>query len=218
MDVNLIDLLEKTFSKSDAEMPRNYIGASSIGEDCKRKIWYQCHGIQPDKIELRKGLIFKSGHTIENMLVSLLRECDDLIVETPRTTFSDSELPYFKGHIDVLITYNGQQYVVDIKTSNNSSFNQFKKNGLKSWNESYFSQLQAYMGMMGVNKAILLAINKDNSELHQEQVDFNEIYYASLVEKARAIYDSGLPPERINRSPLFFKCQFCSWKKTCHNL
>ena len=97
-----------------------------------------------------------------------------------------------------------------------SSFNQFFKHGLKKWNLRYYSQLQAYMGMSGVNKAYILVLNKDNSAIYDEFIAFNEGFYNVLKNKAALIATSPLPPPRISASPVWFACKVCKFNKVCH--
>ena len=75
-----------------------------------------------------------------------------------------------------------------------SKISLFKKNGIYRWSRIYFSQVQAYMGMSGRKRSFVIAINKDTSELHDEEVLFDEMHYSMLKEKAKKIfeYESGL--------------------------
>ena len=70
--------------------------------------------------------------------------------------------------------------------------------------------------MTGLSNGVLIAINKDTSELHQEWVNFDEILYAELKQKAKRISLACEPPDKINKSPVYKICNRCKFKKICH--
>lgn len=71
--------------------------------------------------------------------------------------------------------------------------------------------------MSGYTHGVLLAINKDTSELHHEWVEYNDVYYHGLKQKARIISESTEPPLRISNSPLFITCKMCNFRNVCHD-
>jgi hypothetical protein len=197
---------------SEKDTPRVYVGASSIGHPCKRSVWYQAHNTIPDQLAWRTKIIFKTGHHLETMLIDLIKQ-SGVRVKCEQMHVCDIEYSFFSGHLDLVVN---DEYVVDIKSCKNSEFNLFVKNGLKKWKPQYYDQLQSYMGMTGYKKAILLAINKDTGQLHQELIEFDELHYDVLRQRAKHIYHLPEPPERINKNATFYICQMCSYKKRCH--
>ena len=217
--ISLKEVVNKSLSiTSDA--PRNYIGASSIGNKCNRAIWYGYKGYKAD-IEPRMKLLFKTGHALEKLLIDHLIS-PDILVKRPSHTNNflscqDKDIPEFIGHMDLIITslIDNFRAVVDIKTCKASSFAQFVNKGLIAWNYSYYLQLQSYMGMTGIKKACLLAINKDSSELHEEWIHYDDIVYGELKAKAKFIRDHEGIPKRINDSAAFYLCKMCNYRKEC---
>lgn len=221
MDISLCDKIKQSLLTRDKDAPRDYIGASSIGHPCERKIWYQFKGVYsvaPPTLQV----IFDMGKRIEDLILDYLSNTD---IEVTRPNLGngflwcqDQELALFAGHMDAIITIQDSQEkaVLDIKTAKASSFQKFVHKGLKQWNMQYYAQLQAYMGMTKIKRAVLLAINKDTSEMHEEWIAFNELYYDELKTKARIISQNMNPPEKINRSPLFYICRMCGFKELCH--
>jgi hypothetical protein len=212
MQHSVINHIRKSIGKNNLDEPRYYVGASSIGKACERQIWYQANGyIGVYKEELK--ITFLMGKILETMLLDLLAS----VISKDSLFCKDSELDRFQGNMDAIILIGSCKAILDIKTAKASSFLIFKRKGLRQWNETYYAQLQAYMGMTGIHKAVLLCLNKDSSELHEEWITFNEIYYAMLKEKARRIIDAKLLiPERINDSPLYYLCNMCGFKEDCH--
>ena len=107
-------------------------------------------------------------------------------------------------------------HVLEFKTAKNSSFNKIKRDGVEKAEPTHFGQCQLYMRLMKVDRCLYLVTNKDNEEIHGERVRL-DIYKADeLIEKARAIIEAQLPPDRIRNDPTFFQCKFCDFAEVCH--
>jgi hypothetical protein len=205
-------------AKVSRETIRNYIGASSIGSSCVRQIWYGYKGVSGEPITPRLYRTFEVGHKLEKMVVELLLEAG-VIIERGRTELQAQEMRFFRGHVDAVILDNhlNDEAILEIKTAKDSSFKQFVNKGLLSWSPMYYAQVQAYMGMMSIHKAYVLCINKDTSELHDEEVLFDASFYDGLKFKAQIIHDADEPPPRVNNSPAYFVCKQCKFRKVCHD-
>ena len=200
---------------------RKYIGASSIGRQCNREIWYNFNGYEGDAPPAQIKKTFDVGTKLESLLLDYLELAGFNIVrptvENKHLHVKDTDVDIFQGHMDGLILLKGEgPSVLEIKTARNSSFERFKNHGLKIWSEAYYAQLQSYMGMSGYEKGVLLAMNKDTSDLHHEWVYLDMLYYHELKIKALAISSIDEMPEKINKSPLYYVCNQCQFKRICH--
>lgn len=211
--MNLSKLIYKILEQQTDE-PRPYIGASSIGNPCERAIWYGLHNPEAKYVEAKLKMTFEIGKRLEDVIKKILRE-SGLVIEDNLLTQSESYL-FFQGYPDGFFVHNSERYILEIKTANDSSFNTFKKKGLRLWNSQYYDQVQSYMGMSGVHKCYLLALNKNTSELHDEFVLFDEDRYRSLVTKAKRIGEAVVEPPRISGSASFYMCKMCFYKGICH--
>ena len=218
-NIRLSKLIEcKTGSK---EQKRNYIGASSIGNACTRALWYDFHNYAKLPHENKLLRTFEVGKKLEELVLQWLDDCN-LVIERPHLDNNnlklfDKENMCFQGSMDALLHINDKTFVIEIKTARNASFNVFKKLGLKLWYERYYAQIQAYMGMSGHHQGYVIALNKDTSDLHDELVIFDEIYFDCLRNKSFEIMCLDLKPDRINDSPLFYLCKMCEFRGTCHD-
>ncbi len=207
----LSKLIDKIVYEDDA--PRDYIGASNIGSDCLRQIWYEYTNAPSTKVSNKTRRTWEIGRRLEDFVIDLLKlagiEFKDYQVE-----LRDPVRDYFRGHFDGLMV--SPESILEIKTAKDASFKIFVKDGCKKWSPRYYAQVQAYMGMSGIHSAYILVLNKDNSEIHDEHVDFDAHFYITLVEKARLIHEAEIPPPRINGSPLFYQCKMCRFRETCH--
>ena len=207
----LIDL----YQERDDDEPRDYIGASSIGSDCLRQIWYQFKGVKAEKVPTKFRRTWAIGKKLEGLVVEWLINAG-VKVERNDYTYHAQDMPYFQGHFDGILTWRNNRAILEIKTAKDASFKIFVKKGCKVWNPQYYAQIQSYMGMSGINSAYILVLNKDNSALSDEFVIFNPVFYKKLEEKAQMIYGAHVEPPRINGSPLWFQCKMCKFNKVCH--
>ncbi len=219
--MDLVKKINDAIAFQKPEPRRNYIGASSIGRSCNRAVWYEFQGASRPDIPPTLQRIFDTGKQLEGMLLGYMELAGLCITRAlPKNNMlylEDTDLPIFQGHCDAILHLSeDESAIVEIKTANNSSFNQFVKHRLRKWSESYYSQVQAYMGMSSYTRAVILVINKDNAELHHEWVDFNQGHYNELRKKALMISQIQEAPDRINKSPLFYICNRCQYKSICH--
>ena len=207
----LTKLIESLKHEEDA--PRNYIGASSIGSDCLRQIWYEYTGAECSAVPNKLRRTWDIGKHLEGLVLEWIKNAGIELLDY-QVKFSDNILSYFQGSCDAIML--NQDGILEIKTAKDASFKVFVRDGCRKWNPKYYAQLQAYMGMSGITSAYILVLNKDNSDLFDELVKFDAEFYEKLKEKARLIHEAKSPPPRINGSPMFYFCKMCKFNKVCH--
>lgn len=207
--------IEKMQSRDD-KRTRDYIGASGIGAECLRQIWYEFKGVEAESVPTKTRRTWAIGRHLEGLILDWL---SDAGIEIQRT-WADlvaNEMPYFKGHLDSVWMKKGKPFaIIEIKTAKDASYNIFVKKGLRTWSPQYYAQIQSYMGMSGIHSAYIVVLNKDNSELADELVTFEEVFYEQLCRKAFLIANIEAAPPKINNSPLWYQCKMCKFNKVCH--
>ncbi len=197
------------------EERRTYIGASLIGSECLRQIWYEYTGASAEPISLKLKRTFEIGKRLEGLVIDLIQDCGITVLsEVAANKLFDKGLDFFQGTMDAYLP--DYEAILEIKTAKDASFKLFVKSGLKKWNPRYYAQIQSYMGMSGIFSACILVLNKDNSEIWDEFVNYDPDFYESLRQKAKLINDAKIPPPRINGSPLWYQCKSCKFRKICH--
>lgn len=194
---------------------RDYIGASSIGSDCLRQIWYAYKGFSGEKVPAKTRRTWAIGKRLEGLIIDWLKDAG-VLVDSHQEKYHADGLPIFQGHFDGIVVVGKEKCILEIKTAKDASFKLFVKNGLKIWNPQYYAQVQSYMGMSGIFNAYMLVLNKDNSEISDELVPFDADFYESLVTKARMISTSTIAPPRVHNSPIWYQCKMCRFNKVCH--
>jgi len=207
--------IEKMQSRDD-KRTRDYIGASGIGAECLRQIWYEFKSYEAEEVPTKTRRTWAIGRHLEGLILDWLVEAG---VEVIRTwpDLAANDMPFFKGHLDSVWMKKGKPFaIIEIKTAKDASFNIFVKKGLRTWNPQYYAQIQSYMGMSGIHSAYILVLNKDNSDISDELVTFDEAFYKKLQEKALMVANAKVAPPKINGSPLWYLCKMCKFNKICH--
>lgn len=216
MTINTLTKLIEDHQAHIEDDVRDYIGASSIGSNCFRQIWYGYKGFKGEGVSPKTRRTWDIGKNLEGLIVKWLENAGAEIITT-NLDYSAKELPFFRGHYDALLILEKRPYILEIKTAKDASFKVFADKGLRLWNPQYYAQIQSYMGMSEIYNAYILVLNKDSSVISDELVLFDEEFYKGLEDKAKMIASANMPPPRINSSPLWFECKLCKFNKVCHS-
>lgn len=209
----------------ESEPQRGYLGASIIGHPCSRYLWYCFRNCCREEFSGRMYRLFQTGHLEEDRLANDLQEIGCTVhLGDPQTPlddqFSVSALGgHFSGHLDgcalgipeALKTW----HVLEFKTHNAKSFAKLKKKGVKEAFPKHYAQMQIYMHLTGMKRALYLAKNKDTDELYSERIRYDKQEAEVLILRAKMIITSTSPPERLSESPDFYQCNWCSARKIC---
>lgn len=207
--------IEKIQSRDDKKT-RDYIGASTIGSDCLRQIWYEYKGYQAIDVPTKTRRTWTIGKVLEATILDWLEEAG-LTIARSWLDLQAEGMPYFKGHLDSVWMKKDKPFaILEIKTAKDASFSIFDKKGLKAWQPQYYAQVQTYMGMSNIDKTYIVVLNKDTSDLADELVLFDSEFYEKLKFKASMIVRASVPPPKINASPLWYQCKMCKFNKVCH--
>ena len=79
------------------------------------------------------------------------------------------------------------------------------------------AQMQIYMHLTGITRALYVAVCKDTDALHIERIEADSAMAGRLLEKAGCVIFAQHPPERISEDPAWFECRFCDHHAACHD-
>lgn len=127
---------------------------------------------------------------------------------------------HFSGHMDGaaigILEAPETWHVVEFKTHNAKSFKGLKDKGVAQANPEHWAQMQVYMRLAGMDRAIYLAVNKDTDELHAERVELDKNVADQILARAYRIITTNEPQPKIAEDPEAFACKFCSHHTLCH--
>jgi CRISPR/Cas system-associated exonuclease Cas4 (RecB family) len=204
-------------ARADSRASRKYLGASSLGEVCDRKLWYSFH--QPTKIlDARVNRIFDLGNLIEDYLVKLLRDAGytvhDKDEEGKQFGFEDGIIA---GNSDGVIVVDGVPMLLEFKSYNTKRFAELKKSGVQSSDPKYYGQVNVYMKYLELDQCLFIAMDKNTSELYFQTVKYDPIEAHYLVNRGKGIAEE-LNVENISKKYSHissFGCKFCDYRKIC---
>jgi hypothetical protein len=203
---------------------RDHLGASLIGRECSRELWYSFHWCTLTKFDGRMLRLFNRGHLEEPRFVAMLKMigCEVWQVDANGKQFRISgHRGHFGGSMDAVVTGlpdlpEGVPALAEFKTHGEKSFLKLEAEGVMSAKWEHFIQMQVYMGKNELPYALYGAVSKNTDALHMEIIPFDPIHYQKYLDRSATIIDAVEPPKRISTSPGFFKCKFCDHIKLCH--
>lgn len=202
---------------------RLHLGASIIGRKCARRIWYTFRWVKSEKFSGRLLRLFERGQLEEARWWADLRRIGVEVhdVDPDGKQWRVTALSgHFGGSMDAAVVGLPEApkswHVAECKTHNAKSFADLQKNGVMKSKPEHFAQMQVYMHLTGMTRAVYLATNKDSDDLYLERVDYNEAIATELMKKAESIICAEEPPARISENATWYECKMCDYAGICH--
>lgn len=222
-DSLIVQKIFEAYKKAgDAEPTRGYLGASIIGHSCERYLWYCFRQCCSPSFLGRLYRLFETGDREEGRMVANLRSigCEVHEFDSNGNQFEVTALGgHFSGHMDgcalEIPEAHKTWHVLEFKTHNNKSFNKLVKEGVKKSKPQHYAQMQTYMHLTGMKRALYLATNKDTDELYSERVKYDRVFCGDLLEKAKRIITSYEPPPRAFNRRDYYECGWCDAREIC---
>lgn len=217
----LIDAAHEAKRSSHKEVFRPHMGASTLGEKCDRKLWLGFRWAVRETFPGRILRVFRRGQNEEAQVVDDLRAIGCKV----RSTGADQTRVDFGSHvsgsIDGIITSGvpdapKKAHVLEIKTHAKKSFEALEKEGVEKAHPKHFAQVQAYMLGTGIDRALYVAVCKDDDRLHVERFKLDKDRAEKLVERGKRIATQDEIPPPLSSDPSWYECKFCSAHDFCH--
>ena len=209
------------------DKPRRYLGASAIGGECARQLWYKFRGATGAPISARGLGAIYDGHNGEVTIVERLQRVEGLTLhptDDKGNQFAVVDLDgHFRGHMDGAMQVDGEWSVFEAKVCNETKFKKLLKlrdadedNALKSWDEVYYAQAQVYMHLTGLRQHYTVVATPGVRDWTSVWTKYNKDAAEGLLEKARYIIEATEPPDRVRNDPTYYICKWCDFSDICH--
>lgn len=215
-------ILKKYESQSQEQRP--HLGASEIGKPCERAIWYGYRWSTAKKFEGRILRLFNTGHREETRFLEELKSIGAEVYDRDPETGKQHSFSAFGGHFagscDAIARGLPEApktwAVVEFKTHSSKSFKELSEKGVEQAKPEHFVQMQIYMGLAELDRALYLAVNKDTDELYSEWIKFDKDCFDYHIAKADRIIRSITEPQKLSNEPSWYQCKFCDHQAVCH--
>jgi hypothetical protein len=202
---------------------RAHLGASVIGHACDRYLWLLFRWAGAEGFDGRMLRLFDTGKRAEPRFMAELRgigcevhEFDEFGQQIRVADIGG----HFGGSLDAAVLGLPEApktwHVCEQKTHGQKSFDELVKKKVREAKPMHWTQMQVYMGLTGMERAMYLAENKNTSEVYAERVEFDQVEFTRTLERARRIITSSTPPARLSADPAWFECKWCPFHAQCH--
>jgi hypothetical protein len=203
---------------------RKHLGASLIGAECARQVWYIFRWVKFASFDGRMLRLFERGKKEEANFVELLRGIGCQVWEVDPKTGKQFRIYGVKGHYGGGLDSGGiLPYLPDLpvlmefKTHNAKSFVNLTNKGVILAKPQHYSQMCNYGKFYEFKYALYCAINKNDDDLWIELVELNWNLAHDMENKAQDIIEAKFPPPRISDNPAYYQCKFCNFSDICHD-
>ena len=208
--------------EAQEDAPRYHLGCSIIGHDCDRWIWLAFRWAVKEQFDGRKLRLFRRGKLEEATVLADLRAIGmEIVAEQDGHQLRVSWGGHLSGSLDGLILQGVKQaptaqHVLEIKTHNSKSFSDLEKDGVQKSKPQHWAQMQVYMRGRRVDRALYVAVCKDDDRLYFERVRLDKEAADYFIERGRRLsLDERMPEPCANGSPTWYKCKWCPAYSMC---
>lgn len=204
---------------------RKHLGASLIGHDCARHLYYVFRWAKKEVFTGRMQRLFNRGHREEARFVEWLRGVGFEVwdVNEDGSQFRVKAVRgHYGGSLDGInkppARYRiGEPMLCEFKTSGTgASFTKLKEQGVALAKPRHFAQMSTYGKFYGFRFALYMCINKNDDDLHIEIVELDWRLAEDLVRKAEDIITARVPPAKLAENEAFYECKYCAFVGICH--
>ena len=202
-----------------SDQPRPHLGASIMGHHCERWLWLSFRWAVTERFPGRIRRVFRRGHHEENWVVAdLLAIGIDV-----RSTGDNQQFVQLGGHLggslDGIIERGvpeapGKRHVLEIKTHSAKSFADLKK-GVQESKPMHYVQMQAYMHATGIDRALYVAVCKDDDQIYVERVRYDREAAEKAIARAHRVSTDDRIPSPISTDPAWYQCKMCAGHDFC---
>lgn len=201
--------------------PRLHLGASSLGHRCDRWVWLSFRWAVREQISGRIRRLFRRGQNEESTVVADLKA----IGIDVRNTGDNQKVIDFGSHVggsmDGIIESglpgaSKTRHVLEIKTHNKKSFDDLDKRGVKESKPIHWAQVQLYMLGAKIERALYVAVCKDDDRIYTERVKFDKQAAQNLLARGQRLATTERIPPPLSTDPSWYQCKFCAAHSFCY--
>jgi hypothetical protein len=221
LSIQLNEMIER--GEQPSENYRQYLGASTIGSECLRKVqfdWF-CDARFPARIKD----IFARGHFFEEVARNRLISVGFKFAPVEQLEFKTAD-GLFCGHADGVLTDGpelpglGYPSAWEHKCLNDKNWTAIARDGLKGRYAPYRAQVTAYQAYLELadNPALFTITNANTCERLHFLVPFDPALAQAISDRAVMIIEASRAGEllpRITKDQSDWRCRMCGHRERC---
>ena len=192
-------------------------------EDCPRIGWYR-PSLLPSCLR-RQFLIYKRGVIVPEEKMGLFKigemfhefldrtlkagglEVKEVEAPFVIVCFCSSELIRVNGRADLILSVDGEEYVVEVKSVRKLPKEPFKH---------HVQQLNLYLGAYGIKRGFLIYLEKQALAHRIFPVEFSLETFKLLIDRARALHRHLTTDDMPKPNAEAWECRFCEFRTECN--
>jgi CRISPR-associated protein Cas4 len=200
------ECLKRALTREIEKPKQGWYYPSLLSSCLLRQYWIYREG---HTVSLEKSGIFKIGELFHVFLTNALKLRENLNVETEKPVMliikHGNRWIRLSGRIDVVLEVNGEKFIVEVK-----SISKLPDEPL----DHHVMQIQPYMLALGVQKAIVLYLDKTNLNWKIFEVYYNPDLLEKIIERAVTL-DKALMDGKAPTAESSWECKYCEFKERC---
>jgi hypothetical protein len=223
INIAISDVIERA-AKTAAELPRPYLGASIVGDECARRVQFDWWCAPLHSVRTRE--IFARGHYFEARMRERLAAAGFKFAPPEALAFvaANGDL---RGHADAVViagpdlpgAYLIYPFVWECKALNAKNWRALERDGLEKAFPKYAAQVALYQAYLDLtNPALFSAWNVDTCEQLHFLVPFEAARAQLWSDRAVTIIEATRASELLPRAyddPEDWHCRVCSHRERC---
>ncbi|MCR4391618.1 MAG: PD-(D/E)XK nuclease family protein [Candidatus Acetothermia bacterium] len=207
----LAERLEEFFQREERARARDYFYVSEVSK-CPRQIYYAVKGFPKPPLDGLTARKLAVGEDAHRRLVQALYGLG--VVVAAEVPIPPGKL--FHGRADTIVSVDGKNYVVEIKTVHPYNFDQMAA----APRRDHYLQLQLYLHYFAIPQGIILAENKATQELREFLVDLDREAVDRVIRtfeqlRQQIFVEGRLPPLPDRSDWEFDQCRYCPYQAFC---
>lgn len=197
------------------------VAISQAAEECERRLWYGFRCAYPPEIYTGRMLRLLQTSSREKVrMLDDLRAIGCEVGEQERVRGCGGHL---RGKLAARVTgvpeAPKKEHVVGCTAHGVKSFKALLKDGVEQAKPAHYAQMQLYMELTGLTRALYMAHGKDTDELYTERLKYDAVYCARIMAKVDRVVNSPRPLTKLHENPgskMAWGCGYCPAQAICH--
>jgi hypothetical protein len=219
--INSIANLVDEHHADEPDEPRLHLGGSMLGHPCDRWLWLSFRWAVREKFPGRIRRLFRRGQNEEEIVVADLKAIGLDIGETGDGQRFLNLDKHVGGSVDGIIESGvpgatKTRHILEVKTHNKRSFDDLERKGVKDSKPMHWAQMQIYMRGTKIDRALYVAVCKDDDRLYTERVKYDKEAAGNLLDRGHRIALAERMPDPLSTDASWYQCKFCAAHSFCH--